>query len=271
MLAVRRASYSGLTANMRQVLALFRATDNLLAFGDGAIFARQPALTAIARYLAGPPISEDNFDTLAGQRIAKRKKLPAQLAKTTADILVPVLDRRRLPWLYAIPQRQPTRNERKMAIALTAALKTAQEVATALRGQMAKAQEADVRDALIRAGYSGTTGGDINALEPGKYRLTETQVAGVKCDVIARLYDGRLALIECKVSNSGTNSVKRLNRETAGKAGRWYATFNTEAITIAVIAGVYRLVNLRDAQENNVSIFWQHNLAPLEEFVRLAR
>ncbi|MDQ3689605.1 MAG: replication-relaxation family protein [Chloroflexota bacterium] len=33
-----------------------------------------------------------------------------------------------------------------------------------------------------------------------------------------RLHDGRLLLIECKVSNEGTNSVKRLNREVGGKA-----------------------------------------------------
>jgi len=131
-----------------------------------------------------------------------------------------------------------------------------------------------VRAALTRAGYRGTIGGDItfvDDLERGTYRLTETRVAGVKCDVPARLHDGRLVLIECKVSNSGTNSVKRLNRETGGKVAVWRQAFGTAAVTTSVVAGVYRLVNLRDAQQSGVTILWQHDLAPLEELARQAR
>jgi hypothetical protein len=271
--AVRPLYDQRLTANMRQALALFRATDNLLSLRDGSAFAKEPALTAIARYLAGPPVSEDDFDTLAGQKIAKRRTLPGDLAKAASELLEDVLDRRRVPWLYEIPPRQPTATERKVALAWTAALKTSQEVATTLRGKSSKAQEAEVRAVLNGAGYRGATGNDINLvddLDRGTFRVAETRVAGAKCDVPVRLYDGRLLLIECKVSNSSTNSVKRLNRETGEKAARWRQAFGTASITAAVLAGVYRLTNLKSAQAAGITIIWQHGLGPLAEFARYA-
>lgn len=219
-----------LTANMRQAIALFRATNNLLSLSSGGVFVTEPGLTAIARYLAGPPISEDDFNTLAGQNIAKRRMLSEELAQTAAELLDDVLDRRRVPWLYETPPRQPTVTERKVALAWTAALKTSQEVATALRNQSSKQQETGVRAALGRAGYSGVRGGDIDLvddLQRGTFRTGETRVAGAKCDVPVRLHDGRLMLIECKVSNSSTNSVKRLNRETGEKEARWRQAFGS--------------------------------------------
>ena len=45
-----------------------------------------------------------------------------------------------------------------------------------------------------------------------------------KADVVVRLHDTRLMAIECKVSNSATNSVKRLNNDAAVKAGYWLAS-----------------------------------------------
>lgn len=53
--------------------------------------------------------------------------------------------------------------------------------------------------------------------------------------------------LECKVSNSATNSVKRLNRETGGKARDWNGRFGERAITGAVLAGVFKLRNLKTA------------------------
>ena len=84
------------------------------------------------------------------------------------------------------------------------------------------------------------------------------------------LRDGRFLLTECKVSNSGTNSVKRLNREVGGKAGGWREAFGGRGITAAVLAGVFKLKNLKDAQKDGVAIFWESDLEPLSDFLRAA-
>lgn len=80
--------------------------------------------------------------------------------------------------------------------------------------------------------------------------------------------DGRLLALECKVSNSSINSVKRLNRETGDKARNWRSAFGRQVITGAVLAGVYKLGNLISAQDDpGIVIFWEHDLAPLRDFV----
>ena len=48
--------------------------------------------------------------------------------------------------------------------------------------------------------------------------------------------------LECKVSNSSTNSVKRLNNDAAVKAETWRQDFGTVPIVpAAVLSGVYKL------------------------------
>lgn len=97
-------------------------------------------------------------------------------------------------------------------------------------------------------------------------------MVGAKCDVPVMLYDGRLLLIECKVSNSGLNSIKRLIRETCGKANRWRNELGARAITAAVLSGVFKLVHLRQAQNDyGVTIFWERDLQPLAAFLKSTR
>lgn len=109
--------------------------------------------------------------------------------------------------------------------------------------------------------------GDISR---GEFCAGESIVAGTKCDIPVGLRNGRLLLIECKVSNSDVNSVKRLNREVGGKAGHWRDVFGQQATTAAALAGVYKLRNLEEAQAAGVMIFWEHDLEPLAEFLRVA-
>lgn len=263
-----------LARNIAFVTDLFAASDNLRDLATGQALAAQPALVDAARYLAGPPISQDVFDVLAGTSIAKRKRLDTDQARQAALLLETVLDQRRFPWLFETPPRQPTATEREVAIAWTAGLKTSQEVATELRTQSSTRQEQAVAAILERAGFARREGKNItfvDDLERGSYRR-ETLVAGTKCDIPARLHDGRLLLIECKVSNTGTNSVKRLNRECGGKAAKWRAAFGQSAVCAAVIAGVFRLVNLQDAQASDrLTLFWEHDLTPLERFLAQAQ
>ena len=62
--------------------------------------------------------------------------------------------------------------------------------------------------------------------------------------------------------------MKRLLRETGGKARAWRNAFGQQVLTGAVIAGVYKLIHLKEAQDDyEVAIFWEHDLAPLQDFV----
>ena len=79
--------------------------------------------------------------------------------------------------------------------------------------------------------------------------------------------DGRLLAIECKVSNSAINSVKRLNRETVGKAERWRTHYGQQVVTAVVLSGVFKVSDLIDAQAAGVFIVWQQDLGPLKGFV----
>ena len=110
------------------------------------------------------------------------------------------------------------------------------------------------------------------APKPGQF-CGESRLAGTRADVIARLRDGRVMAIECKVSNSAVNSYKRLVHDTGGKAAHWYDQLGrAQVIPVAVLSGVYNTTNLKDVQENKgVYLFWQHRLTDLAAFVKRVR
>ena len=94
-------------------------------------------------------------------------------------------------------------------------------------------------------------------------------MSGKKADIVIGLADGRFMALECKVSNSEVNSFKRLNHETVEKVQHWGAAFGTNGVVgAAVLAGVFKVANLKDAQEEGVSLFWSFDLAPLGEFLK---
>lgn len=260
-------------ANLAVVRELFAATDDLLRFTDGSALAANPKLTRTARYLGGPPISADDLDTLAATKIANRTRMDADLARKAAGVIETALDWERFPWLFETPRRTPTDAERETAIRWTAGLQTVQEVQTGRRGESAARQEQTVERTLEAVGFAkvGRRPIDITGgLGRGEF-CREALVVGTKCGVPVGLRDGRLLLIECKVSNSQTNSVKRLNRECGGKARTWRQAFGDRAVTAAVLSGVFKLKNLREAQANDrVVIFWEHDLSALAAFVRAA-
>jgi hypothetical protein len=155
----------------------------------------------------------------------------------------------------------------------TAGLKAAQEVQTSRRSESSVRQEAAVRDVLDQAGFSPVPARPLDVtggLQPGEFS-NECLVAGAKCDVPVGLKDGRLLLIECKVSNSATNSVKRLNREVGNKTAVWRDAFGQRAISAVVLSGVFKLTNLQSAQTSGVVLFWEHRLESLAAFLAAAQ
>ena len=78
--------------------------------------------------------------------------------------------------------------------------------------------------------------------------------------------------IECKASNSATNSVKRLYNDVAAKAEARRIDFGAlQVVPAAVLSGVYNVHNLEDAQNRGLTLFWGHNLVLLTEWIEKTR
>ena len=97
-------------------------------------------------------------------------------------------------------------------------------------------------------------------------------VGSRKADVPVRLFDGRLMPVECKVSNSALNSVKRINNDAAVKAKTWKFELGVnQVVPVAMLSGVFKVSNLMQAQGDGLTLFWAHKLDSLGEFINATR
>jgi hypothetical protein len=251
-----------------QVEAAFARSKQLRAL-TGDVFRDDPASWQVFRYMCGPPISQEDLWTLVEG--PKFKSVPDAFADATAAAMSVVIDPFRFPWVNEA--RSPLEQELESAIVSTTALWSAQRLATNKRKEASARQEDAVGSVLAEASFNFDSSrariSVLDTLERGTYSK-ERIVADAKCDVPVRLLDGRLLALECKVSNGPKNGWKRLNRETGGKSEAWRAVFGTQVVTGVVIAGVFDVAALAAAQTRGVSIFWEHDLQPLVEFVAAA-
>lgn len=222
------------------------------------------------RYLAGPPISADDLKVLAETTLAPGViARDAEAAKRILVTIVQALDPCRFPWIAE--NRNPTEIERISAIISSAAMITKQRVQTDRANEGKDAQEAAAKAFLIGINSKEVPPRAINTLPdapaPGEF-CGESLVGSRKADIAVRLRDGRLMPIECKVSNSSTNSVKRLNNDAAVKAAIWLREFGTKQIVpTALLSGVFKIHNLEHAQEGGLTLFWAHRLQALKDFI----
>src|SRR5581483_560541 len=130
------------------------------------------------------------------------------------------------------------------------------------RNQSKKEQEELVENALLQAGLTKVVPRSIPVLHdapaPGEFcreSVLGSPKEGRKADLIVGLWDRRIMPIECKVSNSAVNSVKRLNNDAAAKAEKWVQDFGQIPIVpTAVLGGVYKLHNLSSAQQRGLTL-----------------
>lgn len=98
---------------------------------------------------------------------------------------------------------------------------------------------------------------------------SECLVGSRQADILLSTFDHRMVAIECKVSNSSTNSIKRLNNDAAVKAEVWRKDFGERhVVPTAVLSGVYKLHNLEEAQSRGLTLFWAHDLSPLTAWLQ---
>ena len=254
---------------------LFKVTNDLLDL-KGKVFEEDPQLIEPARYLGCRPISQDDLDVLARENVTRRKNISPEGARRGARAIRAVLDPIRFSWIS--DQRPPSKEERAKAIEWTAGLWANQQLGTKRRMELSYRQEEAAIKIIQDEGFvmdlsvkEIQNSIDLDKLHPGKF-AKQIEIKTAKCDVAVRLLDGRLLVIECKASNSYVNSIKRLIRETGGTAIKWLDEFGEQIIPCAVLSGIYKLKNLQDAQqEYNITIFWEHKLESLRDFLKKSR
>lgn len=260
--------------------AIFRDTiQRLPALGGNPVDANEIAELVTGkdrqkafRYLAAPPISEDDLKAVADTSLAPTVlRTNAANAERVRDTILSIIDPHRFPWMVP-PGRIATAEETERAVIASAALAAAREVETKRRNTSKDEQEAAVKATLAAYGMIEVPARDIPILTaapaPGEF-CGESRIAGTRADVVARLPSGRVMAIECKVSNSSVNSYKRIVHDTGGKAAHWYQQLGqAQVIPCAVLSGVFSPANLLQVQnQGNVFLYWQHRLADITAFL----
>jgi hypothetical protein len=233
-----------------------------------------PINREIVRYLAGPPISEDDLNTLIDIPAITVRRITAtpDLAQRAIDLIMNGLDQRRFPWVR--DGRDPTEAEKLAAVIASAALLAYRRVATNRRNYGKDQQEAAVMEKLTAIGWKTVARRKFTSVDdapkPGEF-CRETIVGSNKADLLVRLMDRRLMPIECKVSNSSLNSIKRLN-DALKKAKEWTDDFGKSwVVPVAVLSGVFNLKHLMQTQQRGLALFWAHDLDRLAVWIEAAK
>jgi len=256
---------------------LLEATLDLTQLSDAAAeVLTDPSLLEAVRYVAGPPISADDLKVLANvESLATgRLRTDPEMAQRVIDTVLLALDHRRFPWVAE--DRDPDEAEREGAVLASAALMATSRVQTNRRNESKERQEQAVEDRLVDAGFEKAPAPRnvatlAAAPAPGQF-CRETTFGTRKADLLIGLWDDRKMPLECKVSNSATNSIKRINNDAAVKAVRWIDEFGTQGVVpAAVLSGVYKLSHLVSGQANGLTLIWAHDLDALIDWIQTTR
>lgn len=230
-----------------------------------------PDQSWVLRFLTGPYTSADDLKTLAltGTLAASRLRSQPETVSRILGVVRAGLDSRRFPWIGE--QRPPTETEHRAAVVATAALIATSRTRANRRNLGKSSQEDAVQARLEEAGLVKVRRRKIetlaNAPQAGEF-CGESLLGNRKADVIVRLWDHRILAVECKVSNSAVNSIKRVKNDAAAKAEVWLKDFGTRQIVpAAILSGVYDLHILEDAQSRGLTLFWAHDLERMVEWI----
>lgn len=251
---------------------LLETTVDLTQIADNAVdVLTDDRFLEAVRYLAAPPMSTDDLVTLAEAPSLAPKVIKAdpELAQRIIATVLDGLDRRRFPWVTE--NREATEQERASAVLASTALLATQRVNTDRRNKAKSVQEELVSACLLSANFKKVLTREVRALtaapKPGEF-CAESKLGERKADLLVGLWDGRTMPIECKVSNSATNSIKRLNNDAAVKASYWRKAFgDTQVVPVAVLSGVFNLLNLCQAQNAGLTLFWAHSLGEINTWI----
>lgn len=82
------------------------------------------------------------------------------------------------------------------------------------------------------------------------------------------LATGRMIALEAKDSSSALNSTKRLLNDTAAKAKHYSTEAGKNIISVALLSGVFKLSDLRAAQNAGLFLVWSHDIDNFIEWIK---
>lgn len=244
------------------------------------------------RYIAGPPVSEDDLGVLVTKDVKGFNKASLKnddaLSVAVMKLICKLSDPFRFPWIAA--KRDASRGELRTAIAATAILHASQALQTERRGH-GKVVEKRLELRLEELGFvkisgqTGAKGGHVAAegapTFPPKGRVAQPShhpsypyfygeciVYGRKVDMFIALATGRMIALEAKDSSSALNSTKRLLNDTAAKAKHYTTEAGKNIISVALLSGVFKLSDLSAAQHAGLFLVWSHDIDSFIEWIK---
>lgn len=235
---------------------------------DGEMF-------AALRYVAGPPISEDDLGVLITRSTRRPTKTDFRqndaLTQQVLKLICRVADPYRFPWIAA--RRPPRSSELRDAIRATMTLHAAQTLQTERRGY-GKIIEKRLEHRLTELEFKKITprnGGNIDA--PLHYPVfpefyTVCNVYTRQIDLLIGLPDRRLIAVEAKDSSSAINSKKRVLNDTGAKAEQFARSAGKTILTVGLLSGVFTIPDLKSAQDKGLYLVWAHDLDGFVEWIK---
>jgi len=226
----------------------------------------------VFRYMLAPPLSKDQFALCypIAKRLSRKEKklaLAAAFAQSMRERRTEAL----APWLAR--GRKPSRGELKRFFWSVRPLLAQQQFATAQRNRLARVQESEITTILNANGWVKLPSSllDIKAALPRKHYMHKTRFATStttpqEVDVALGLPNTVVLAMECKVSNDGTNSVKRVN-DVLKKAHAWKEHWGSFVKTAAVLQGVINAKDVMRLLDGGVEVFWSHDLSQFEQWL----
>lgn len=222
----------------------------------------------VLRHLFAPPISQDQLKLIAPlypKGAEKRgSKLKADAAKEFSDAFALRRDKFLTPWLDT--NAAPTRRQVKRLLDTVTPMISSQIFNTVRRNRLSDEQEVAVEAILVASGWAKVASSKLigtKDLDPGSYmrktRCRSSKTATKEVDIACGVNSNLILAMECKVSNDGTNSVKRVS-DVMDKVKSWNESWADFIQTAALLQGVILYKDVARMLASDVQVFWSHDL-----------
>lgn len=253
----------------RSILRALIDTNGLRDIEAALIRSGRPLL--VLRHLFAPPISQDQMKlalpSYPKSAEIKGSRVSVKAAKEFSAAFSERRDRSLTGWLST--NSDPSRRQiRKILHTLTPMI-SSQIFNTARRNRLADEQEKAVEVFLAAKGWdkarSIPISGPSDILPKTYMRKTRCQsspTAKKEVDIACGIKSNLIMAMECKVSNDATNSVKRIH-DVTDKTKSWAIQWGNMIQTAAMLQGVIAYKDVKQLLDQNVLVFWSHDLEPL--------
>ena len=229
----------------------------------------------IFRHMLAPPLSQDQFKLFYPdwQKSTEQHNGPKSKPNSAAAVARAVQERRSgtlAPWLSS--GRVPRRSELERLFWSVSPLIANQQFATEQRNRLARIQEVEIMDLLNANGWTKLPSSllDTKAALPLKHYMHKTRFATAttrpqEVDIALGLKNTIVLAMECKVTNDETNSIKRVN-DILKKSAAWKKHWGSFVKTAAVLQGVIAEKDVMRLLDDEVEVFWSHDLPHFEQW-----